>query len=146
MSIVVMLGCTEERIPEPYTFSSAISGDEYKVWQVSYYTFREEGKADQTYGLQACDYDDQYYFYANDSRTYEIHSNILACGDEDDIFVESTWAVINARATLEIIVPFLSSEKIPWTIEDLDEKDFEISFYLNNRKSIHIFFELVEEG
>ena len=144
---LLVLSCSEKREPVPYTYSRALTGETFKVWELDYYILKEEGTSEQRFILPDCIQDDQYIFYANDSRTFEVTNGRIKCeDDEPDIIAEGNWAVVNATATMEFIIPWLSSSLIPWTIEDLDEDDFEVSFYLSNEKSINVTFSLVEEG
>jgi hypothetical protein len=143
----LLCNCKEEVEPTPYTYSQLVSGTSFKIWKATHWQLKEEGKADLNSGFPDCVEDDLYHFYADENRTFEVYDEREKCDPEDpDKLVTSTWVVINARATMEFIIPFFSSSPLPWTIENLEDDEFEVSFHFNNQKSINIFFELEEEG
>jgi hypothetical protein len=58
-----------------------------------------------------------------------------------------TWSFNNATATLTIILPIFSSNRLPFIVRKLDEDDLtlEIFFDQEGTASYRIYFELTDE-
>jgi len=109
--------------------------------------FREDGKPLQSFEVTAddCAYDDLYVFYANDERKFEIDEGASTCDPADpQIFLTDSWALVNATATLEFIIPVLVPFKLPYIIHDLTKDKLVVEIYFNEEKhSYRMIFESV---
>lgn len=127
--------CREPFEAEPFTYSQLLTGTESKSWRMTGISILEDGSATQNIPLPSndCVYDDEYVFYANEEKRFEVSNGRLKCEEtEEDILVTDRWAFSNANATLEMILPILASDvRLPFIVKSLTE----------DRLTIEIFFE-----
>ena len=104
IGIVSLLGCREELVVEPITYSKLLTGDVSKSWKLEVIQFRENYVKQWEFDVpNNCIYDDLYVFYANSVKTVEINEGNSTCNEGDPlIFLTDTWALVNANATIEI--------------------------------------------
>lgn len=127
-------GCSEKVEPTPITYSQLLTGTEKKSWRiVSFQTFDDGQSAGVTpiaqSGLEVCEYDDIYTFYANDEHKFEVSEGPSKCtATAPDVFLTDTWTLINADASLEFAFPLLGI-KYPYTIKNLTASVLTIEFY-----------------
>ena len=144
---LVSASCDEGYDPKPNTYSKLLTGENKKTWILAGIQFREDGKPLQSFELPAedCVYDDLYIFYANEDRTLEIDEGATTCDPADpQTFLIDSWALVNATATLEMIIPLLAPFKLPFIIQELTEDRLQVEIYFNEeRHSYRMVFESV---
>jgi hypothetical protein len=149
ISVLALLGCSEEIVPEAFTYSQIISGKESKVWE-----FRElkswiENRSETNFSLPPCINDDLYVFYADAEKKYEVLNGSSKCAsDEPDVVVSDIWSFTNAGATLNIIIPFLSDGTLPFIVREINQSTMVLEIFRDqeNTASYRITFEAVEEN
>lgn len=134
--ICILLGClfscSETVEPEPNEYSKVFTGEVKKSWTIRSIQFKEEGKGTQTFGLPFCAGDDEYIFYANVEKTFQVSNGPSKCeASEPDLFVSDSWEFSNANATLNIIIPLLSDQKLPFVVREASEDEMELEFFLD---------------
>lgn len=138
------LSCSEEIEPTPYTYSQIFSGKEKKTWVFESIILWEEGKADISYTLSNCISDDQYIFYADSEKKYEVTNGATKCAtDEPDLLLTDTWSFINGGATLNIIIPFLSDLALPYIVREVSNTEMLLEIFIDqeNTQSYRITFK-----
>lgn len=148
--IVVLLfaACSEDVEPKPLTYSKVFTGTSQKTWVVSAIQWTGEGESDINYSLQACIADDQYVFYANADRQYQVTNGSRKCAsDEADVLLDDTWSFVNATATLTIVLPFLSDSRLPFFVRSVTDTEMELEIFIDqdNRYSYRITLSTVDE-
>jgi hypothetical protein len=146
--IAVLFSCTEKIEPQPNLYARVFTGATRKSWHIRSIQLLEEGKGTQTFGLPDCLADDQYIFYANVEKTYEVTNGSTKCTtDEPDIIVSDSWEFSNANATMNIIMPLLSDSKLPFFVRDVDDDELELEIFLDeeNTSSYRINFRVIAE-
>jgi len=135
MFLPVLISCREELDPEPFTYTKLLTGEVSKTWRMTGISILEEGEATQNIPLpdEDCVFDDEYIFYANDEKKYEILNGPLKCDEEEtDVVVTDRWAFSNANATLEIILPILSIDfTLPFIVKSLTEERLVIEIFFD---------------
>lgn len=130
-----MAGCKEDFETEPFTYTQLLTGTASKTWKMTGISILEDGQPTQNIPLPGddCVFDDEYVFYANDEKKYEILDAAIKCAPEDpDVFLTDTWSFVNAKATLEIVLPILTPEfRLPFIVKSLTD----------TRMVLEIFFE-----
>jgi hypothetical protein len=142
--IVGMMSCSEEIEPTPYTYSQFFSGKEKKTWVFESIILWEEGKSDISYTLSNCIGDDQYIFYADSEKKYEVTNGATKCASgEPDLLITDTWSFINGGATLTIILPFLSDTPLPYIVREVSNTDMLLEIFIDqeNTQSYRIAFK-----
>ncbi|WP_345244273.1 hypothetical protein [Nibrella saemangeumensis] len=130
-------GCSEPLTPTPVTYSQLLTGTDKKAWRLTTIQVVDEGQASQTINIQSlydpCIADDQYVFYANEEKRFEATEGATKCSAQDpDVFLTDSWALINAKATLEFVLPLLTDQKLPFTIKNLTDKVMTLEFYFQD--------------
>ncbi len=106
LGVLLVAACSESKEPEPITFYQVFTGKTQKSWVVTGVTWTGEGQSDINYSLNACYADDEYIFYANADRRYQVTNGSRKCDStEPDILVDDSWSFVNATATLTIAAP-----------------------------------------
>jgi hypothetical protein len=138
--------CHEELEPTPYTYSQFFTGQNSKTWAMTFVEETEGGKVIDRFPIE-CAEDDDYIFYATSDRLYEVKSGSAKCFEDEPATMTDTWAFNNATATLTIILPVLSSQRLPFTVRKVDDDDLtlEIFFDQEGTASYRIYFELTDE-
>ncbi len=130
-----LLACKEEFEPEPFTYTQVLTGKVSKTWKMTGISILEDGKPTQNIPLPPndCVFDDEYVFYANDEKKYEILDADIKCSPDDpDIFLEDKWSFVNANATLEIVLPILTSEfRLPFIVKSLTDTRMVLEIYFD---------------
>jgi hypothetical protein len=144
----VLFSCTEKLEPQPNQYAKVFTGETRKSWHIRSIQLLEEGKGTQTFGLPDCLSDDQYIFYANVEKTYEVTNGSTKCeAGEPDLIVSDSWEFSNANATMTIIMPLFSDSKLPFFVRDVDDDELELEIFLDedNTASYRINFRVTEE-
>jgi hypothetical protein len=146
----ILVGCTESAEPKPYTYSQHFSGKVSKTWRLDRLLFREEGKSDETLGLSNCEKDDQYTFYANSEKLFEVSNGNIACeGDgSDDLLISYVWQFNQANASLSMVTPHVFGNfYIPFIVKEASEKQMELEVFLDEEATLSyvLIFKLVDE-
>jgi hypothetical protein len=138
--------CHETLEPTPYVYSRNFTGDISKTWAMSYVEYTEDGEVIDRFPIE-CAEDDDYIFYATSDRLYEVKSNVLKCFDEEPDTMTDTWSFNNATATLTIILPILSSQRLPFIVRKVDKDDLTLEIFLDQEgiESYRIYFVLTDE-
>lgn len=134
--ICILLGalfsCSETLEPRPNKYSEIFTGTSKKTWQISSIQLKEENKSPQTFGLPPCMADDEYIFYANVEKTYEISNGFSKCdAAEPDMIVSDSWEFSNANATMNIIMPLLADYKLPFIVREATDKEMTLEIFLD---------------
>ncbi|MDB5243496.1 MAG: hypothetical protein JWP57_4121 [Spirosoma sp.] len=136
--------CSEKFEPKPVTYSQLLTGTEKKTWRLVSLQVFDNGQTGGVIpitqsGLDACEYDDLYTFYANDEHKFEVSEGASKCNAADpDVFVTDTWTLINADASLEFIFPILGG-KYPWTIKNLTTSVLTMEYYFSDINASYRF-------
>ena len=147
--LTVVVSCSEEVMPTPYTYSQIFSGKNSKTWQLRSILLWEEGKQDVTFTLPNCIKDDLYIFYANSEKLFEVKNGATKCDSEEaDILVSDTWTFINAGATLTITIPILAEFNLPYIVREVDKNDMLLEIFLDfeGTQSYRLAFKSVGEN
>ena len=137
LNFLVILSCNDGYDPKPNNYSKLLTGENKKTWLLTGVQFREDGKPLESWEVPPddCAFDDLYIFYANDERRFEIDEGPTKCDPADaQIFLTDTWAIVNATATLEFVVPVLLPFKLPYIIHELTETKLQVEIYFNEEK------------
>ena len=149
LSVMLISGaCSEQFEPKPFTYSQLLTGENVKTWRLAAFQYRQNGKAVDSFVLPSddCVFDDLYLFYANNEKRFEIDEGARVCtpGDPQTLLVDS-WGLVNATATLEMVIPFLVPVKLPYILQKLEDDEFEVEIYFNeDTESYRFIFELVD--
>jgi hypothetical protein len=146
---LVLLSCTESVEPKPYIYTEIFTGKSNKTWKLDRFIERKSGEADQQYGLDICQRDDLYVFYANEEKLFEVDNGNVICFDGDpDLLLSYTWEFNQANASLTMVLPNLFGYFIiPFTVKDVSKTDMELELFLNEEATISyvLFFKRVDE-
>lgn len=131
-------GCSEEVKPTPPTYSQLLTGKESKSWRLTNIRVldagEDSGPINVQQGFDPCIADDLYTFYANDVKTFEVREGASKCNPADpDVYVENTWSMVNATATLTFVMPLLTTQfALPFTVKSLTENTLTVEFYFED--------------
>ncbi|MDQ3536059.1 MAG: hypothetical protein M3421_10585 [Bacteroidota bacterium] len=129
---MLILSCSERLEPTPQTYSQLLSGTESKTWRLTTIQLIEGKTAPFTFQLPQCITDDQYVFYAGDIKLFQVLEGPSKCDpEEEDFFLEDTWSLVNATATLHMVFPLLSDARLPFIIKSLTESSLVIEIYFD---------------
>lgn len=135
--------CREPFEAEPFTYSQLLTGKVSKSWRMTGISILEDDSPTQNIPLpdEDCVYDDEYVFYANEEKRFEVSNGRRKCEEtEDDILVTDRWAFSNANATLEMILPILSSnQRLPFIVKSLTEERLTIEIYFDGGSYRFVF-------
>jgi hypothetical protein len=132
----LLLSCSEPLKVVPITYSQIFSGKTKKTWTIRSIQSIENGKGTQTFSLDACVYDDQYVFYNDFGKTFQVLGGSNKCNDSDaDVLVDNNWSFVNATATLTMIVPILSDQPLPFTVKEVDATKMTVDIYIDDAKT-----------
>ena len=126
-------GCSEEVEPTPATYSQLLTGTSSKSWRLTEIQLLESGKEPVDFDVpNNCIYDDLYVFYAGEGKRFEVQEGASKCDPNDpDVFVENTWSIVNASATITFVFPLFDDQaSIPFTIKRLTERSMTIEYYV----------------
>ena len=139
-----ILGCREDFEPTPYTYSKLLTGETKKAWKLAALQYRSDERPLITYDLPLddCAFDDLYIFYADDTKTFEIDEGVSKCNPDDpQLFITDNWSLVNATATLEMVIPILIPFRYPYIIKELSEKRLMVEVYfIGNKESYRMIF------
>lgn len=143
---LLLSGCDESPEPTPYLFTRYFTGENSKTWALSIVEETENGKVIDRFPIE-CAKDDEYIFYATSDRLYEVKSNAVKCSNDEPASFVDSWAFTNATATLTIVLPVLSSQRLPFIVRKVDEDDLtlEVFFDQEGTASYRIYFKLKDE-
>lgn len=149
VGLLLFLGaCSEEFQPKPFTYSKLLTGETKKTWRLAAFQFRADGKPVESVVLPSndCVFDDLYVFYASSDKRFQVNEGRTTCNVEDPlVIVEDTWSLVNATATLEMVIPFLTNFKLPYIVQDLTENELAVEIYFNDdTESYRFVFEVIE--
>jgi len=144
--VLSLSGCHESLEPTPYVFTKYFTGENSKTWAMTFVEETEGGKVIDRFPVE-CTQDDKYIFYATSDRLYEVHSGATKCYKDEPATLTDTWSFTNASATLTIILPVFSSQRLPFIVRKVDENDLTLEFFLDQEgtTSYRIYFELKDE-
>lgn len=141
------VSCTEEIVPEPYTYTKVFTGENKKTWAVKFVEETLNGEIIDTFSI-ACSDDDQYTFYNNVERTFEVETGNQKCSDPEEADrIEDTWSYTIGSTSLTMILPFLTPDySLPFIVREVDKTTMEAEiFFDNNTASYRIHFSAVDE-
>lgn len=143
---LLFTACHETLEPTPYLYTRNFTGEISKTWAITYVEYTENGEVIDRFPIE-CAEDDDYIFYATTDRLYEVEANALKCSDEEPDTMTDTWSFNNATATLTIILPILSSQRLPFIVRKVDKDDLTLEIFLDQEgiESYRIYFELTDE-
>lgn len=147
MLLGVLFSCSETLEPRPNKYSEIFTGTVKKTWQISSIQLKEENKSPQTFGLPPCMADDEYIFYANVEKTYEISNGFSKCDSgEPDMIVSDSWEFSNANATMNIIMPLLADYKLPFIVREASEKEMTLEIFLDETNTTSYRFNFTAKN
>lgn len=143
----MMLSCKEEFEPKPFEYTKLFTGPISRTWELSIIEETLDGKMVDRFELD-CANDDEYIFHATSDRYYEVKTGARKCSNGEPALITHTWGFNNATATLIVIIPFLSSNPLPFIVRKLDNDDLtlEIFFDEEGTASYKIYLKLKDEG
>ncbi len=145
LAMALLVSCSEKFEPRPFTYTQLLTGKTKKTWRAAGLQIRENGQTVAEFILPQndCIFDDLYIFYANPEKQFQVDDGSLKCSPDDpQIFIESTWSLVNANATLEMVIPFLAPFPLPFVLRELEEDEFTVEIWLDveNTESYRIIF------
>jgi hypothetical protein len=150
----VLIGaCTnDEPKPEAYTYTQNFTGATSKTWQVQK-AVAKKGTDVYDLGLQSCETDDLYVFYANPERLFEVHNGNNRCTftdqpAEDDLLVSYSWGFTNSTATLNFVMPHIfGNAVVPAIVTRVSKAEMVVDVFANDEGTIYyeISFKAVSE-
>jgi len=147
--LILLISCSEEIVPTPYTYTKVFTGENSKTWKIKFLEETLNGKILGRFSV-GCAVDDRYVFYANSERTFQALTGTQKCsGTSEPNTIEDTWTFTNTSATLTMVLPFFSPDfAIPLIVKEVDEDDMELEIFFNddNSGSYRIHFEIVDEN
>lgn len=145
-AVVFLAGCSEQLEPTPYAYTKIFTGEESKTWSLTLIEVTANGKVVDRFQVD-CAFDDSYTFYATSDRQYEVNQGATKCSEDEVTSLTDSWAFNNASATLTIILPILSSSKLPFIVKKVDKDDLllEIFFDETGTESYRIHFKVKSE-
>jgi len=146
-AFALLISCSEEIKPTPYTYTKLFTGENNKTWKIRYYEYTIDGDVEERFNVD-CSADDEYTFYANPERSYEVDTGNNRCNDGELGLIVDTWSFTNATATLTMIMPAFTNEfGLPFIVRDVDDDDLEIELFLDqeNTESYRIHLEAIDE-
>ena len=141
---VGLVGCSENRPPEPATYAQLLTSTTSKTWRLASLLVINDGGQPTNVPLGGCDADDQYVFYAGDVRRFQVTEGATKCSPADpDVVVESNWSLVNANASLTFVLPLLAGSPYPFTIKSLTATTLTVEAYQDDNTSIRCLFNAV---
>jgi hypothetical protein len=144
-----VISCSEDIKPTVYNYSQVFTGKTKKTWVIDRLVQRQDGKSDQNLSLDACGKDDQYIFYANDEKLYEVNNANSVCGgdDSDPILVSYTWSFNNANASLTMVMPHVFGNfLIPFTVLKATKDEMDLEVFLDQQNTVSYVVILKSSG
>ena len=149
MLVALCFSCSEEIKPMPYTYTQNFTGATSKTWKLSFLEETLNGKVIGTFSV-SCAADDQYTFYANSERLYEVKTGSLKCyQDPEPALISDTWTFNNATATLTMILPFFRQDtSLPFIVKEVRKNKMEVEIFLDepNTRSYRVHFDALSEN
>jgi hypothetical protein len=148
----LLLGaCTEEIKPVSYDYTKIFTGENNKVWKLDKLVLRKAGEGDSQLSLSSCEKDDQYTFYNNAERLFEVTNGTFKCTDDagEDMLVSYEWTFTNSSATLTMVVPHVFGYYIlPFIVKEASKNSMELEIFLDEEASVSyvLFFKVVDEN
>ena len=146
---IPLVSCREEVTPEPYTYSTRLTGKTSKTWRaVSYQAIKEAGDT-FNYSISPCRRDDRYVYHAGTERRFEYVNGAVSCGSEPSgVLLEDTWEIVNNSATLlTFFPPLLGGGKAPFIIQRITKSEMVLDLFVDQANTIRfrVTFEAVSE-
>jgi hypothetical protein len=145
---VIILSCSEELVPTPYTYTKVFTGENSKTWKIKFLEETLDGEVLNRFSL-SCAADDKYTFYAKSEHTFEVLTGTLKCDSTEPALIRDVWTFTNASATLTMILPFFSvNSTIPLIVRTADDDEMVLEIFLDeeNKGSYRIHFEVIDEN
>ena len=146
MLLLVVVSCTEEVTPTPYTYTTVFTGENSKTWKVKFLEQTLDGAVEETFNV-ACSNDDKYIFYANSERGYKATTGSKKCSSDESDVINDSWSFNNASATLTMVLPFFTESSLPFIVREARKNKMELEIFLDekNTSSYRIHFEATNE-
>lgn len=145
---LLLISCSEDIVPTPYTYTQVFTGKKSKTWAVKFLEETLNGKVVDRFTI-SCASDDKYIFYANTERKYEAQTGTKKCyTTPEPSIIENVWSFTNATATLTMLLPFFSTTTAyPFIVREAENKTLELEIFLDeaNTQSYRIHFESTAE-
>lgn len=142
-------GCSEKLDPKPFTYSQLLTGTTSKTWRLTGIRVIENGNVQRVNVANNCVFDDLYVFHNDDVKTFEVNEGASKCDPADpDIFVQDTWSLVNATASLTFAIPILTGQATyPFIIKSLTETELVVEIYFEtDNASYRFIFTPEKEG
>lgn len=146
--LVLILSCSEELVPTPYTYTKVFTGEKSKIWKIKFLEETLDGKVVDRFSL-SCAADDKYTFYSKSEHTLEVLTGTQKCDSTEPALIKDVWTFTNASATLTMILPFFSvSFTTPLIVRTADDDEMVLEIFLDeeNKGSYRIHFEVIDEN
>lgn len=129
--------CSEKIEPKPLTYTQLLTGETKKGWLFTSIIVYDNGKPSPTYNardiIDPCFADDQYVFYANEEKKFEISEGSSRCDPRDpDVYFTDNWTFINANAQIEFLFPVLANQVLPYVVKTLTANTLVVELYEQN--------------
>ena len=146
VGFLIVISCSEELKPTPYTYTKVFTGENNKTWKVTLFEETLDGEIIDKF-MPGCLTDDQFIFYANTDHLFEATSGSKKCFTDEPALTQNTWTFSNANATLTMVLPILSDNALPYFVRDVDDNDLEVEIFFDeaNTASYRIKFEAIDE-
>lgn len=138
-----VFSCSETKEPSPLQFTKTFTGKDHMSWTIQFIVLKQQGKGDQKFTLSPCESDDIYTFYAGPDRVYKVDNRATTCTDGGTSYnVTDTWSYNSATATLNIIMPPLADQQLPFFIRSINDDQMVLEIFLDqaNTSSYRIYF------
>ena len=135
--IALFGGCSQKIEPKPLTYTQLLTGETKKGWLFTSIIVYDNGKPSPTFNardiIDPCFADDQYVFYANEEKKFEISEGNSRCDPRDpDVYFTDSWTLINANAQLEFLFPVLAGQVLPYVVKTLTANTLVVELYEQN--------------
>ncbi len=139
-------GCSEQKEPEPFTYSRLLTGATSKTWRMTGIRYFENGTTEPI--NYPCAFDDLYVFHNDDLKTFEYREGSNKCDPADPDALQDSWSLVNATGSLTFSIPFLiGSATYPFIIRSLTENTLAVDIFFEGDTSGYRFvFTAQKEG
>ena len=146
ISVSIILSCSEELKPTPYTYSKIFTGENNKTWRIKLFEETLDNNVIDKF-FPDCLSDDKYIFYANSEHLYEAISGSKKCIEDEPAVTTDYWSYNGAKATLTMVLPIFSDSSLPFFVREADDDDMEVEIFFDetNTGSYRIHFEAIDE-
>lgn len=147
--LIIGFSCSEQIEPAPFEYTTIFTGQNSKTWKMKFVELAFDGEVVEK-AIDGCSTDDEFIFYANTERSFEIRTGSKKCDSSpsEPSTISDSWSYNSATATLTMIYPPLTTEGgLAFIIREVKEGKMELEYFLNqsNTASYRIHFDATDE-